>query len=233
MGERILADPSREGDHASCAPGLEAGPLKTRPPFWRRVSEGPKQPPGEFDLTNLAANADRARRPRVWQATLVLGVGIALIGIGACFLIAPPVGSIPPYSSGPAIFIAVGIVLAGAGFWVRSGLGPSPRRLFLTESSIDLAKIPHRSNLRIRWDRPGFKMEIHDFREIRTADPRSRSKGYEIILHPPRGPETAVPREALEAITQIAESRGMAMTTREVSIGAKAPMIVISIRGSV
>jgi len=195
------------------------------------VTEGPRQPPRDFDLTNLAANADRARRPRVWQATFVFVVGIALIVIGAYFLTAPPAGSIPPYSSGPAIFIAGGVVLAGAGFWVRSGLGPSPRRLIVSEGSIDFADIPGHSNIRVRWEDSVFRLDIHDFREIRGADPKSRGRGYDFLIQSGHGPEAAVSLEAVEAILRIAESRGMDVSKRRVSIGAKAPEVLTSIRG--
>jgi len=183
-----------------------------------------------FNLTDLAIHADRARRFRVIENNIYRAVGGALIVIGGYFFLAPPPGSIPIHSFGPLIFMFIGAVILVHGSWIVRKLGPSARRLVLTRETISLEQIPRHEAVRLDLRSRDFRLEIHDFRGIRAANPMSRSRGYEVILHPSRGPETAVPREALTAILARAEALGMHVNRREVPIGAGAPMIVTTIR---
>ena len=193
---------------------------------------GPVQPSQTFDLSNLAESADRARRFRVAQSRFVRGLGLALMLVGALFYVAPPAATLPRYSSGPLIFIVIGPIVFAAGYWVSVNLGPSARRLIVSAEGISLENIPRRPPVRLEWEQTGFRLEIHDFRDIRKADPKSRSHGYEIVLHLPRGPETAIPPSAYEAILRGANVRGLRLNQRPVKIGARAPMIVTTIRNS-
>lgn len=189
-------------------------------------------PPLTFDLTDLAVRADRARRFRIIQSNFVRAFGAVLVVVGAYFFLYPPAGSIPPHSSGPLLFIAIGAIVVGYGSWIIYRLGPSARRLVISRDFLSLEDIPGRKSVRLLWNQPGFRLDIHDFREIRNADPQSKSRGYEFVLHPSRGPETAVPMRAVDAIIEQAERHGLQVGRRSVSVGAKAPMIVVSIQSS-
>ncbi len=185
-----------------------------------------------FDLGNLAKSADRARRFRVAQGIFVLALGAALITLGGFFFFAPPAATLSRYSTGPLIFMLMGGVIVAAGTWEVTRLGPSARRLIVTPQWLALEDIPRNEPVRLEWKRGNFKLDIHDFRDIRKADPKSQSRGYDIVLHPPRGPETAIPSSAYDAILLEANVQGLSLSQRAVNIGAKAPMIVTTIRSA-
>jgi len=188
--------------------------------------------PRVFDLTDLARRANRARRFRRVASNAVRGIGVALILIGVYFFLAPPPGSLPAYSSGPLLFIGLGVVIAGYASWVVRGLGPSPRRLVLSRSAVCFEDIPGRPPVRVSWNRHRLRLDLYDFREIRKAKPESRSTGYEFLVRPSGGPEAAIPREAYEAILQLAEEGGLRVSRRSVPSGAGAPMLVTTIRSA-
>lgn len=188
--------------------------------------------PRNFDLTELALRADRARRFRRAASTSIRGIGIALVLIGAYFFFAPPDGSIPAYSLGPFLFIALGVIIVGYSSWVVRGLGPSPRRLVLTRSSVSFEDIPGRPPIRMSWNRHRLRLDLYDLREIRKAKPESRSRGYEFLVQPEGGPEAAISPEAYEAIIQAAEEHGLHVSKRSVPSGAGAPMLVTTIRSA-
>jgi hypothetical protein len=188
------------------------------------------QGPRNFDLTELALLADRARRFRRVASNSILGVGFALILIGSYFFFGPPPGSIPAYSSGPILFIAIGVIIVGYASWVVRGLGPSPRRLVLSRSSVSFEDIPGRPPICVDWNRHGLRLDLYDLREIRKAKPESRSRGYEFLVQPSGGPEAAIPPEAYEAIIQVAEEHGLQVSKRSVPSGAGAPMLITTIR---
>jgi hypothetical protein len=185
-----------------------------------------------FDLTDLAVRADRARRFRIGLVDALRVIGFALAAIGVYFFVAPPVGSIPPYSTGPASFIGIGAVLVILATWVRAGLGPSARRLVLSRTHLSFEEIPGRKSVRVEWKDPRFKLEIDDYRQIRNADPNSKLQGCDLVISSGRWPETAVPLEAVEAILRIAEQLGLRVSRRTMAIGAKAPLHLVTIRST-
>jgi hypothetical protein len=188
------------------------------------------QAPQTFDLTALAVHADRARRFRVRMNFAQISLGVALVALGAYFLLLPPPGAIPPFSTGPAIVIAIGALLVGVASWVRSSLGSSPRKLIVSGRGVVFDDIPRRKPLRLDWSDPHLKLDLYDMREIRRRNPKSQSKGYDFLIQVGGGPEAAVPEEAFNAIVVTARSQGLSLTAKSVPSGAGAPMLLTTIR---
>jgi hypothetical protein len=66
-----------------------------------------------FDLTDLADRADAARRFRALLSSAQVGLGVVIATVGAYFYLAPPPKSLPPFSTGPLLFVFIGVVLMG------------------------------------------------------------------------------------------------------------------------
>ncbi|MGA3023031.1 MAG: hypothetical protein ABSE66_09600 [Thermoplasmata archaeon] len=176
--------------------------------------------PREFDLTQLAENADRARRGR--RRTVMTGgvIGVALVAIEAYFYFAPPPGAIPPHSFGPLLFILLGLVIFGYAWFVVLVLGPSARKLVVTSAHLSFESIPGRSSVRIEWNQPRFRLDIYDLRSRHAKGSDTPPRGYGFIVEPGGGPKTAVPLEARDLILQLACGDGMRMNQRTVPTGA-------------
>lgn len=185
-----------------------------------------------FDLTDLAEKADVARRFRARLSFAQVGLGVALVVVGAYFYVTPPPQSIPRFSVGPLLFVLIGAILTGVASWVRSSLGPSPRRLEVSQEELVFSSIPHRLPLRIDWKQPALKLEIYDLRQTKVAGQATRRRGYDFLIQAAGGPETAVPLSAYETIVRIAEGHGLRITRRDVPSGAGGPMVVTTIRSS-
>jgi hypothetical protein len=183
-----------------------------------------------FDLSALASHADRARRFRLGLNRAQFALGLALVVIGGYFFFAPPPASTPRYSVGPALFIAIGIVLAAVAAWVHTGLTASPRRLVISNKGLLFDNIPGRKSLHVEWERPRLKLDLYDMREIRRVNPKSRSRGYDFLIQAGGGPETAIPQEAFDAIIRTAAENRLAVSSRKVPSGAGPPMVLTTIR---
>ena len=156
----------------------------------------------EFGLDSLAESADRARRGRRVYTNAVRGVGGALVVVGLFFFAEPPHGSIPRYSSGPLLFLVIGVSLLAYGSWVlATRLGPSARRLVLTSKGASFGAIPDRSPVWVSWIERGLSLEIYDLRRRHERGTNVLPVGYDFIVEPKGGPKTTVPLEAVEAIS--------------------------------
>jgi hypothetical protein len=172
--------------------------------------------PGEsltFDLSELSrAKYDGDRGFRMFALLVTLSTAV-FAAIGA-FLVGEALTSAwSPTRAFGASALLVGPAILSAGF---AGLyriaRQGPARLEITQAGLSFLGSPHKRDIKLGWDDPGFSLALYDLSGMARVSQRSgRSRVADYIAVLRRGYRVAMTPPAFEATLSGATARGLSV----------------------
>ncbi len=156
----------------------------------------------------MAALEALYRGPTIMMA--VFGTFTTLAAFAGVYLIA----TTPNWANSTTRAFAPLFLIFGFGaiaVWTWTGLPfrfHLPRRLRVTDVAIELSDAGSRPPRVIRWDSRGFRIKIDDLSEMPPKWQDGSPRLIDYVLHVPRCPDVAIPREAFLLIEHESRRRG-------------------------
>jgi hypothetical protein len=168
-----------------------------------------------FDLTDLAAELDRATRfSRVMVLIIALAFAI-FAAIALWILLFPPAGHAADLPISATLATTAFGLVSLYGWWAYIPLGRAPRRLMINERGIAFEQVPGRRDHVIGWGDPRLRIHIYDLRGLPKLRYDGKPRTILFRMRTRWGSDTAITQDAFDRIVREAEGHGLRVTRRE------------------